>query len=212
MKIKILAFATLIALAFSACKDNNTTETKGSDTTKVTVDTAKKEETYKVDVDSSNVTWHGEVVGGAYFHDGSVKITEGTLGLNGEAISSGNFTVDLRSIKPTDKNYSGKDKTPENLVKHLTTADFFATDSFPSATFVVKSAQGNTLIGDLTVRGRTNEEKVTDVVITKTADAVKATGKLVFNRQKYGVSYKSNLKDVVLADDITLNISLKATK
>lgn len=211
MKIKKIAFATLIAIAFTACKNGNT-ETKGTDSTKVSVDTTKKEDAYKVNLDSSSVKWHGEIVGGAYFHDGTVKITEATLGLSGDALASGSFTVDLKSITPTDKNYSGKEKTPENLVKHLSTGDFFAVDTFSTAKFVVKSVEGNTITGDLTVRGKTNEEKVTDVVVTKSDTGVTATGKLVFNRQKYGVSYKSTMKDVVISDDITLNITLKATK
>lgn len=211
MKIKILSFATLIALAFSACKQEST-ETKKSDSTVVVVDSTKKVEEYKVDLDSSNVKWHGEIVGGAYFHDGTAKFTEASLGLYGEQVATGAFTIDLKSLKPSDKNYSGKDKTPENLVKHLSSKDFFLVDSFPSATFAIKSADANTITGDLTVRGTTNEEKVTDVVVTKSEEGLTATGKLIFNRQKYGVAYKSDIKDVVISDDIVLDITIKAKK
>lgn len=211
MKIKILPFAALIALAASSCKQEST-ETKKTDSTTVVADSAKKVDEYKVDLDSSQVKWHGEVMGGVHFHEGTVKLTEASLGLSGDQIASGAFTIDLKSVKPSDKNYSGKGKTADDLVKHLSSKDFFLVDSFPTATFVVKSADANTVIGDLTVRGVTNEEKVTDVVVTKSDAGLTATGKLVFNRQKYGVAYKSNIKDVVLSDDIVLDIILKAKK
>lgn len=211
MKIRILSLAALIALAFSSCKQEST-ETKKTDSTAVTVDSTKKVEDYKVDLDSSTVKWHGEIVGGIYYHEGTVKLIEGSLGLSDNQIASGAFTIDLKSLKPSDKNYSGKDKTPENLVAHLSSKDFFLVDSFPTATFVVKSADGNTVTGDLTVRGTTNEEKVTDVVVAKSDAGLTATGKLVFNRQKYGVAYKTNAKDKILSDDIVLDITIKAKK
>lgn len=211
MKIRILSLAALIALAFSSCKQEST-ETKKTDSTAVTVDSTKKVEDYKVDLDSSTVKWHGEIVGGIYYHEGTVKLIEGSLGLSDNQIASGAFTIDLKSLKPSDKNYSGKDKTPENLVAHLSSKDFFLVDSFPTATFVMKSADGNTVTGDLTVRGTTNEEKVTDVVVAKSDAGLTATGKLVFNRQKYGVAYKTNAKDKILSDDIVLDITIKAKK
>jgi polyisoprenoid-binding protein YceI len=64
-------------------------------------------------------------------------------------------------------------------------------------------------MGDLTIRGTTNTEQVTDIVITENADGtVTATGKLTFDRQKYGVAWKHFLKDAILADNIDLEISL----
>jgi len=78
----------------------------------------------------------------------------------------------------------------------------------------ITSVNGNTATADLTVRGRTHSETVTDIVITPNAadSSFTATGKLSFDRQKYGVSWSSGSKDYVLNDmiDITVELSGKA--
>lgn len=167
--------------------------------------------TYSVIADSSTVSWKGTMVG-VYSHSGTVKLTEGSLTLTGGKLSAGTFTVNLKSITPLDSNYNEKDHKKEFLVGHLSAPDFFATDSFPTATFVVKSIEGTTAIGDLTVRGKTNEEKVTDLIITSDSSAISVSGKLVFDRQKYGVSYKATVKEMVLANDIEISVALKGKK
>lgn len=166
--------------------------------------------TYAVNVDSSTVNWKGTMVK-MYAHFGTVKLTEGTLIVKGTALSGGSFTIDLKSINPLDSGYS-KEHKREDLIGHLGAPDFFATDSFATATFVVKSVEGTIATGDLTVRGKTNEEKVTDIIFVSDSTSATATGKLVFNRQKYGVAYKSAMKDMVLSDDIEISVALKATK
>ncbi|HWZ22801.1 MAG TPA: YceI family protein [Cytophagaceae bacterium] len=167
--------------------------------------------TYNVIADSSTVNWKGTMVG-VYSHSGTIKLTEGSLTLTGGKFSAGSFTVDMKSITPLDSNYNEKDHKKEFLVGHLSAPDFFAADSFPTAKFVVKSVEGSTAIGDLTVRGKTNEEKVTDIVITSDSSSVSATGKLVFDRQKYGVAYKPTVKDMVLSNDIEITVALKGKK
>jgi polyisoprenoid-binding protein YceI len=165
---------------------------------------------YTVVTDSSTVNWKGTMVG-LYSHYGTVKLAEGSLVLTGGKLTGGSFTVDLKSINPLDSGYS-KEHKREDLIGHLGAPDFFATDSFPSATFIVKSVEGTTATGDLTVRGKTNEEKVTDLVVSTGDSTVSITGKLVFNRQKYGVAYKATMKDMVLSDDIEITVALKGKK
>jgi polyisoprenoid-binding protein YceI len=166
--------------------------------------------TYIVNTDSSQLNWKGEMLK-LYSHSGVLKLTEGVFTIEGNEIKSGTFTADLLSISPTDEGYN-PESPKEKLVGHLQSADFFATDSFPSATFAIKKMEGNTIKGDLTLRGKTNEEKVTDVVLEQAGDQVKATGKLVFNRQKYGVSFKMPVQDKVLSDDIEVGVFLIGKK
>ena len=63
-----------------------------------------------------------------------------------------------------------------------------------------------TVMGNLTVRGKTNAETVSNVVFDEATGA--ATGVLTFNRQNYEVAYAATMKDMVLSDDIELTISL----
>jgi polyisoprenoid-binding protein YceI len=201
MKIKIIFTSAILAAVMFSCNQNSTSEVKA-------VDSLGTEATYKVDTAASNIFWEGNMIG-VYKHFGNLKISEGSVTVKGLQVTGGSFTANLKSISPTDSNYS-KEHPKEGLVGHLSAADFFAVDSFPTATFVIKSVNGNSATGDLTLRGKTNSETVTDIVVDTTA-GVKATGKLVFNRQKYSVAYKA-AGDKVLSDDIKLDITLLGTK
>lgn len=186
----------------------------GKENKKETMDTAEvaeesmEEKTVNVNASDSKVMWSGNIVGGLKSHSGNIKLTEAELMMRGDMLVGGNFTVDMKSINPTDSNYT-EDKPASALVGHLSTADFFMVDSFPKAMFVIKSADrnANTVTGDLTVRGVTKEETIKDVKIN--TEAGTATGKLTFNRQDYGVAFDTGAKDFVLSNDIELDIMLK---
>lgn len=202
MKFKNTILALAASVVLFSCGSDKTAETTAVDSTAAV--------NYTVSVDSSSVNWKGTMIK-MYSHFGTVKLTEGALTVAGGKLSAGTFTIDLKSINPLDSGYS-KEHPREGLIGHLGAPDFFNSDTFPTAKFVVKSVEGTTATGDLTLRGKTNEEKVTDIVITSDSTSASATGKLVFNRQKYGVAYKSTMKDMVLSDDIEITVALKATK
>jgi polyisoprenoid-binding protein YceI len=203
MKFTNLFIALAASVVLYSCESSD----KPAETSNVeSTETA----TYTVDTEQSAVNWKGSMVG-LYSHNGTVKLTEGSLSLAAGKLAGGNFTVDLTSINPLDSGYSAE-RPKEGLIGHLQQADFFATDSFPTASFVIKSVEGNTATGELTVRGKTNEEKVTDIVLNADGDQLTATGKLVFNRQKYDVAYKASMKDMVLSDDIEVTVTLVGKK
>ena len=201
--LTIVALSTMVACGGNADKANEVTEKA--------VETVKEmatEETIAVNASESNVMWMGQIVGGIKSHNGTVKVTEGSLTLKGDEIVAGNFTVDLTSMNPLDSNYT-EDQPAEKLVGHLSSVDFFRTDSFPTASFTVTSADAAamTVTGDLTVRGVTNSETINDVAVD--TEAGTAIGSLTFDRQKYNVAFSTGAKDFVLSDDIELTINLK---
>ena len=203
MKIKIVFTSAILAAVMFSCGTEKKPET-------VAVDSLGTEATYTVDTAASNVLWEGQMLK-MHKHFGNLTISEGSFTVKGLQVTAGSFTANLKSITPTDSNFT-KDHPKAYLIGHLSGPDFFAVDSFPKATFVIKTVSGNSATGDFTVRGRTNEETVTDIVVD-TIGGVKATGKLVFNRQKYGVAYKADVtKDMVLSDDIKLEITLVGKK
>ena len=172
---------------------------------------AGMEKTYMVDLAGSKVNWTGTMLG-IKNHTGSLNFTEGKFSIKGGALVAGEFTVDMKSYLLTDTNYAAdgaKQGTRAMLMGHLMSPDFFAVDSFPTATLVITGVNGNTATADLTVRGKTNAETVTDIAITDNGDGtVKATGKLVFDRQKYNVRWSSGSKEAVLNDNIELAVEL----
>ncbi len=168
---------------------------------------ASAEKTYMVDASASTLTWKGVMLG-VKSHFGTVGLQSGTIVAKGPLLAGGEFVVDLKAIAPLDSTYN-KDYTKDKLIGHLQSADFFAVDSFPTASLKITGVEGNTATADLTVRGKTNSEKVTDIVLTPNADGtLSATGKLVFNRQKYGLVWSSGSKDAVLSDDIEVDVKL----
>lgn len=172
---------------------------------------ASKEMTYTVDGGASKVNWTGTMAG-VKSHTGDLKFTEGTIMTKGPTLTGGSFTIDMKSYVMTDTNYApdgAEQGTRAKLMEHLMSPQFFAVDSFPTATLKITAVTGNTATADLTVRGRTNSETITDIVVTPNADGtVSASGKLVFDRQKYNVSWDSGSKDAVLNNNIELNVQV----
>jgi polyisoprenoid-binding protein YceI len=156
----------------------------------------------------STVAWSGTMVG-VYTHTGTVALTSGTFVVEDGVVVSGEFSADLTNMAATDENYNVEEgSTPDKLIGHLQSADFFDVENHPSAKFVVTGNDGGAVKGNLTVRGVTNEEVLQDVVVN--AETGEASAKLNFDRQKYGVAWKHWLQDMVLEDEIKLTINLKA--
>lgn len=168
--------------------------------------------TYAVDAEASNIKWEGGTSGvQVYSHFGNINLQEGSLTLEGDALSGGSFIVDMTSIDPTDEGYS--DEHPkEDLIGHLSTEDFFAIEANPTASFEITSVADGVATGNLTIRGNTHEETIAIESMDVTDSGVSAKGTLVFDRQKYDVAWAHYLQDVLLKDDITLEIDLVASK
>lgn len=206
MKKLQLFFPVIAAVAILAsCNSKPATEETTTTTTAVAT-------TYTIDTATSNVKWKGVMLG-IKEHFGNVKLTQGTLSTEGAAVKGGSFTVSLTSIQPTDSTYDVKaGYTPEKLVGHLSSPDFFDVANFPTATFVIDSVNGTEATGTLTVRGKSNTETVKNIVVTEENGAVKATGTLTFDRKKYGVAFDMPVKDMVISNDIELTIELTGAK
>jgi polyisoprenoid-binding protein YceI len=209
MKITHLFAAALVAGTFTlaSCGGNGNNENHDS---VPAVDSSKMEMSYNVNMETSKLSWKGEMLG-VYSHTGNIKMSAASLKMAGGAVTAGSFTIDMKSMVPTDSGYN-KEKTPEMLVGHLSSPDFFDVATNPTSTFEIKSVEGNTIKGMLTVRGKSNEETITDVVVSPNGKDVNVKGKLTFDRQKYGVAYKATMKDMVLSDNIMIEIDLNATQ
>lgn len=208
MKIKLLSIVALTSMLFTACGG----ETKDKHAKETTTETAVVAETYKIDITASTVNWRGEVAG-VYGHEGYVNLQSGWVTLEGETITAGEINVDLSNIVPTDSaSFTEEEgKRITDLQGHLTAGDFFNTSEFPTSTFVITSVEGNNIKGDLTVRDKTNEETIVVESLEVVDGKLTAKGKLIFNRQNYDVSWNF-VKDMILSNDITLNLTLVANK
>ncbi|MEO8589790.1 MAG: YceI family protein [Flavobacteriales bacterium] len=174
-------------------------------------DLASMERGFMIDPSISKVNWTGVMLG-VKEHKGTIGLSTGTFVVKGTGLVSGSFTADLTSLDAVQDGNMAPAGSPrgtkENLVGHLKSPDFFDVATYPTATFVITNVEGATAKGNLTVRGKTNEETVTDIVVVEEAGTVKATGTLTFDRQKYGLGPAAGAKDMVLSDNIELKVEL----
>ncbi len=165
--------------------------------------------TYTIDPTSSGVMWSGNMTGAKiYSHSGDMKLAKGELITKGGVLQSGAIVVEMNSINPTDDGYSAE-HPKEGLIQHLSSADFFDVANNPTAMLKILGAEGNTAKAELTVRGKTDTETITEIEMTTNDDGtITASGKLTFDRQKYGVAFPGPAKDLVIADNIDLTVKL----
>lgn len=209
-KLKFFPAVIALGLFFTSCDDAGTSQQAES----TADDSEKQEETHEpitmmANADESQVQWAGTLVG-VYTHKGYVPVHEGELTLEGNTVTGGSFVIDLSTIVPTDDNYKPEEgKGKEDLVEHLQADDFFHVEEYPTAHFKVTGHNPETkeITGVATIRGIEGEETLTNVTINP--ETGEAKGKLAIDRQKYDVSFKHPVEDMVLSDEIKLDVSLK---
>lgn len=169
--------------------------------------------TYTIAADSSSVVkWKGVMLG-VKEHFGTIDLKEGTLNVNNGQISGGSFTIDMTTIKAADANYDTKTgATPERLLGHLSSPDFFDVANNPTSTFVIDSVSGNEAIGTLTIRGKSNTETVKNIIVKEENGTVKASGTLTYDRKKYSVAFDMPMKDMVISNDIEITVEFTGSK
>lgn len=161
-----------------------------------------------IDTNESNIKWMAKKVTGE--HEGNINLIEGSLEMDGDKISGGNFSVDMTSISCTDLTgeYKGK------LEGHLKSDDFFSVDKFPKASLIITNSEKKmenhyVMSGALTIKGITHP-----IDFEMHVEGNTAMTKLVVNRSKYDVRFRSasffeNLGDKMIYDDFELAVNLK---
>ncbi|SDI10876.1 YceI family protein [Mucilaginibacter sp. P19] len=173
-------------------------------------------ETQKFEIISakSNIDWIGRKVTGA--HNGTIAIKEGSLTFADGQLTSGKFDIDTTSIKILDITDPA---TNAQFAGHLASDDFFNSENYPEAQFVftaIDKGSNDTyrITGDLTIKGITRAVGF-DAQVNRAADTVSATGKVVVDRTKYGMRFRSgnffkDLGDTLIYNDFDLNVNITA--
>jgi len=217
MKKRILNIFTIVAMgiALVACKD----KAKEAETT--AAEEAAKAQTesvkYVANSTESSIEWTGFKPTGK--HNGTINVESGVLTVNNGKIESGSFLIDMKSITVLD--IPADDEKNAKLVGHLTSADFFDVEKFPSAAFEVtgfEEKEGKTMLsGNLTLKEKKNNVSF-PVTVTSEGESFTITSEVfTIDRSKWDVKYGSksffdNLGDKFINDDIELKINLKAKK
>ena len=165
---------------------------------------------------NSTVIWTGSKPTGS--HTGNVTLKDGHLLFDHGNLVGGEFTIDMTSITCTDIESEKKNKY---LVDHLKDEDFFDVNQFPESKLVVnrvKNLQGNQfeMKGNMTIKGITKPVTFNaDIKINR--NSYTAIAKIVIDRTKWGVEYKSgnifkDLGDKIIYDDMEFDIFLVSEK
>ncbi len=180
---------------------------------------------FAANTEATTIEWLGTKPSGTHF--GTFPLQKGSLIVNNNSIVGGEMVMDLNALTVRDIE---DPKMNQMLVRHLKSADFFAVDSFPTATFVISSVKPleqqsmieginvtHTVEGNLTLRGTTRSVSF-PANITMDANSIKAqTPNFIINRTNWRANYGSksifaNLKDNFIHDEVSLKINIEATK
>lgn len=164
---------------------------------------------YKIDLKASKVEWIGTKKIGK--HNGTIALKSGSVFVKDGAIVAGKFVADMATLDDKDMTGENHDK----LVKHLKSPDFFDVEKFPEGVFeissVEKSAAGQTIKGNLTLKGiPAGIAFEANVAFDKNAPK-SATASFNIDRRKWGIVYPG-MPDNLINDTINLTLDLKIKK
>ena len=169
---------------------------------------------FTIESAQSNIDWVGRKVTGA--HNGTISIKEGTLTLTDGQLAGGEFTIDTTSIKILDVT---DPDTNTQFAGHLASPDFFASEQYPEAKFVITLAEpagenNYNIEGSLTIKGITRP--VSFIAVVNNANGtISASGKVVVDRTLYDMKFRSgnffkDLGDTLIYNNFDLNVSITA--
>ncbi|WP_417238060.1 YceI family protein [Bizionia sp.] len=216
MKNRFLPILTLaLVVTFASCKDKaqevETTEAE------VAAEVTEVSTKYLVDTEASTILWKGFKPTGT--HTGTIKVESGVFTMNGDAIESGSFLIDMNSLYVTD--LPEDDENHGKLTGHLKSPDFFDVEAFPASAFEVTGFTNENgkmmLSGNLKMKDTENNISI-PVTVSENNDSVTITSEtFTIDRSKWNVKYGSksffdDLGDKFINDDMELQITITANK
>ncbi len=128
--------------------------------------------TFNLDAKASTLGWKGSK-SAEYFHTGIVKITKGTIDMEGEEIAGGSFTIDMNTIECVDEMLPDDKKAMLN--GHLKDTSFFFIAENPEITVTVADYKDGKLNVVINVLGL-NIKQAIPVKVTATEKDVRIKG------------------------------------
>ena len=155
------------------------------------------------DLKASQVMWKGGKITGS-FHEGQLFVKTASAAMENGALKSGAIVLDMQTFTVTDI----EGKSAQRFIKHMKSSDFFDVAKYPTAQLTIKDVQRNQASAMLTIKGKTQP-----VTFQIRRDGNVFSGKLVFDRTKFGIIYKSgnffkDLGDKVIKDDVEVTFRL----
>ena len=157
---------------------------------------------------TQQLTWQGKAAVGGYAPEGTLDILKTSAQFDEGVLSALSIVVDMRTLEQENT----------QLRDHLRNKDFFHVKKYPVAIFILKSTEvisdnSIILIGDMTIKGITKEERI-EAGLTDQGDQLEIKIDHRMNRIDYGIIYNSpsvfeKLKENAVADEFVLSGSIK---
>ena len=220
-KLTVLALVGA-ALLFTACKEKKETVTAEQEVA------AKTGEVYNVDLAASKVDWKAFHKGGFAPRWGTLKLKSGEITVENDAVTSGEFVIDMTTLKVDPASVTEADKKPADLEAHLKNADFFDVEKQPTSDFKITAVAdlagelpkdavagaNKTISGNLTLLGKTlNVSFPAKVTVAEGKASIEA--KFTVNRADWGIKFGTDETDPaewMISKDIEIGINVNATK
>jgi polyisoprenoid-binding protein YceI len=174
-----------------------------------TITLSFSQEKLNINIQKSTIKWIGEYT--FYFgrHDGFINFKEVYFIKTGEAITGGEFIIDMNSITNTDLEVGSAENI--NLVDHLKKEDFFDVQKYPlgslKITKVEYSDKTNARIeADLSLKGVT---KSINFRAEFDYNEKELKTRFKIDRKKWNVNYESKFKDGAISDAIGFEVNIK---
>lgn len=220
-KLTVLAFVGA-ALLFTACNDKKETVTAEQEVA------AKTGEAYNVDLAASKVDWKAFHKGGFAPRWGTLNLKSGEITVENDAVTSGEFVIDMTTLKVDPASVTEADKKPADLEAHLKNADFFDVEKQPTSDFKITAVAdlagelpkdavagaNKTISGNLTLLGKTlNVSFPAKVTVAEGKASIEA--KFTVNRADWGIKFGTDETDPaewMISKDIEIGINVTAAK
>lgn len=220
-KLTVLALAGAV-LMLTACNDKKETVKDAQEVA------AKTGEVYKADLATSKVDWKAFHKGGFAPRWGTLNLKSGEITVENNAVTSGDFVIDMTTLKVDPASVTEADKKPADLEAHLKNADFFNVEKQPTSDFKITAVAdlagdlpkdavagaNKTISGNLTLLGKTLNVSF-PAKVTVAEDKASIEAKFTVNRADWGIKFGTDETDPaewMISKDIEIGINVNATK
>ncbi len=165
-----------------------------------------------IDKSKSEIGWSGKSITDT--HTGKIQLSKAELRFENDVLIGGMFEADMKSITVTDIT---EPEENQKLVSHISDADFFEVEKYPTATYTITSVKslGNDayeLTGNMKIKDKEHPLSF-KTQITKTENGKTASATVSIDRTKYGIEYGAqgkpgSEKDWFILNDFMLNINI----
>ena len=163
-------------------------------------------QTLTVNTTTSEINWKGTKKIGEHF--GVIAIKSGEISINEGQIIGGEVLINMNSIKVQDTDDADDQK---DIISDISSKKFFNTKDYLVSKIVIKSVENGKLIGDLTIKGITQEISFNTTYSIKDNTLIADSESFSIDRQKWKLKFSNWLKENVLDDPIWFTIHIEAS-